>query len=167
MKVLRKIGVFLALVAGLLAVSGCAVTKIRDIRLTNVGVKYIVPTSSRSLDAVLLLGIDNPSISFTAQDVSGVVKQYGRELGKFTAGQLPVQAKSVQVYELPCTDALSEKVSLLDLLAIAAHRSMQGLTADVKLRVSLKGGKGTVLTFNGMGRAIPTSSTRCAAQARS
>ena len=150
MKVLRKIGVFLALVAGLLAVSGCAVTKIRDIRLTNVGVKYIVPTSSRSLDAVLLLGIDNPSISFTAQDVSGVVKQYGREIGKFTAGQLPVQAKSVQVYELPCTVALSEKVSLLDLLAIAAHRSMEGLTADVKLRVSLKGGKGTVLTFNGI-----------------
>ena len=150
MKVLRKIGVVLALVAGLLAVSGCAVTKIRDIRLTSVGVKYIVPTSSRSLDAVLLLGIDNPSISFTAQDVSGVVKQYGRELGKFTAGQLPVQAKSVQVYELPCTVALSEKVSLLDLLAIAAHRSMQGLTADVKLRVSLKGGKGTVLTFNGI-----------------
>ena len=150
MKVLRKIGVVLALVASLLAVSGCAVTKIRDIRLTNVGVKYIVPTSSRSLDAVLLLGIDNPSISFTAQDVSGVVKQYGRELGKFTAGQLPVQAKSVQVYELPCTVALSEKVSLLDLLAIAAHRSMEGLTADVKLRVSLKGGKGTVLTFNGI-----------------
>ena len=150
MKVLRKIGVVLALVASLLAVSGCAVTKIRDLRLTNVGVKYIVPTSSRSLDAVLLLGIDNPSISFTAQDVSGVVKQYGRELGKFTAGQLPVQAKSVQVYELPCTVALSEKVSLLDLLAIAAHRSMEGLTADVKLRVSLKGGKGTVLTFNGI-----------------
>ena len=150
MRVLRKIGVFLAFVASLLAVSGCAVTKIRDIRLTNVGVKYIVPTSSRSLDAVLLLGIDNPSISFTAQDVSGVVKQYGRELGKFTAGQLPVQAKSVQVYELPCTVALSEKVSLLDLLAIAAHRSMEGLTADVKLRVSLKGGKGTVLTFNGI-----------------
>lgn len=150
MKVLRKIGVLLALVASLMAVSGCAVTKMREIRLTNVGVKYIVPTSSRSLDAVLLLGIDNPSISFTAQDVSGVVKQYGRELGKFTAGQLPVQAKSVQVYELPCTVALSEKVSLLDLLAIAAHRSMEGMTADVKLRVSLKGGKGTVLTFNGI-----------------
>ena len=150
MKVLRRIGVFLSLVACLLAVSGCAVTKIREIRITNVGVKYIVPTSSRSLDAVLLLGIDNPSISFTAQDVTGVVKQYGRELGKFTAGQLPVQAKSVQVYELPCTVALSEKVSLLDLLAIAARRSMDGLTADVKLRVSLKEGKGTVLTFNGI-----------------
>ena len=150
MKHLRKIGIALALVASLLAVSGCAVTKIREIRITSVGVKYIVPTSSRSLDAVLLLGIDNPSISFTAQDVSGVVKQYDRELGKFTAGQLPVQGKSVQVYELPCTVALSEKVSLLDLLAIGARRSMEGMTADVKLRVSLRGGKGTTLTFNGL-----------------
>ena len=150
MKILRKIGIVAALLAGLLAVSGCAVTKIREIRITSVGVKYIVPTSSRSLDAVLLLGLDNPSISFTAQDVSGVVKQYGRELGKFTAGQLPIQAKSVQVYELPCTVALSEKVSLLDLLAIAARRSMEGMTVDVKLRVSLKGGKGTILTFNGL-----------------
>ena len=150
MKHWRKIGIALALVASLLAVSGCAVTKIREIRITSVGVKYIVPTSSRSLDAVLLLGIANPSISFTAQDVSGVVKQYDRELGKFTAGQLPVQGKSVQVYELPCTVALSEKVSLLDLLAIGARRSMEGMTADVKLRVSLRGGKGTTLTFNGL-----------------
>ena len=150
MKVLRKIGIVVALLAGLLAVSGCAVTKIRDIRITSVGVKYVVPTASRSLDAVLLLGIDNPSISFTAQDVSGVVKQYGRELGKFTAGQLPIQGKSVQVYELPCTVSLSEKVSLLDLLAIAARRSMEGMTADVKIRVSLGSGKGTTLTFNGL-----------------
>ena len=94
--------------------------------------------------------LDNPSISFTVQDVSGVVKHYDREIVRFTAGELPVQARSVQVYELPCTAVLSDNVSLLDLLAIAARRSMEGLTADVKLRVSLKGGKGTVLTFNGI-----------------
>ena len=148
MKTVRKIGLFLALLLTLVAVSGCAVTKIREIRMTSVGVKYIVPTSSRSMDAVLLLGIDNPSISFTAQDVTGVVKQDGREIAHFTAGQLPVQGKSMQVYELPCTASLVDRVSLLDLLAIAARRSMDGMTADVKLRVSLRGGKGTTLTFN-------------------
>ena len=150
MKTVRKIGLLAVFVIALLAVSGCGVTKIREIRATSVGVKYIVPTSTRSLDAVLLLGIDNPSISFTAQDVQGVVKSYGREIARFTAGQLPVQGKSVQVYELPCTVALADKVSLLDLLAIAARRSMAGMTADVKLRVSLKGGKGTVLSFDGL-----------------
>ena len=148
MKSVRKIGLLALFVATLLAVSGCGISKIRQIRVTSVGVKYVVPTSSRSVDGVLLLGIDNPSISFTAQDVQGVVKSYGRELARFTAGELPVQARSVQVYELPCTAALSEKVSLLDLLAFASKRSMEGMTVDVKLRVSLGRGKGTTLTFN-------------------
>ena len=149
-KIGQKIGHFCLLLAVLFAVSGCAVTKIREIRVTSVGVKYIVPTSTRSLDGVLLLGIDNPSISFTAQDVQGVVKSYGREIAHFTAGQLPVQARSAQVYELPCTATLLDRVSLLDLLAIASKRSLEGMTVDVKLRLSLKGGKGTTLTFNGL-----------------
>ena len=146
----RKIGTLALLLTVFMAVTGCDVTKIKDLTVTSVGVKYIVPASSRSMDAVLLLGLDNPSISFTVQDVSGVVKHYDRELAHFTAGELPVQARSAQVYELPCTAVLSDKVSLLDLLAIAARRSMEGMTVDVKLRVSLKGGKGTVLTFNGL-----------------
>ena len=150
MKFLRKIGIGALLLGVLACLWGCDVAKIKDLSVTSVGVKYLVPTSSRSMDAVLLLGLDNPSISFTVQDVTGVVKHYDREIAHFTAGELPVQARSVQVYELPCTAVLVDKVSLLDLLAIAARRSMEGLTADVKLRVSLKGGKGTVLTFNGI-----------------
>ena len=147
MQFLRKTGLWGLLVAVVLAVSGCDVAKIKDLSMTSAGVKYIVPTSARSMDAVLLLGLDNPSISFTVQDVKGVIKYYDREMVHFTAGELPVQAKSVQVYELPCTAMLADKVSLLDLLAFAARRSMEGLTADVDLRVSLKGGKGTTLSF--------------------
>ena len=150
MKFFRKIGIGALLLGVLAGLWGFYVAKIKDLSVTSVGVKYLVPTSSRSMDAVLLLGLDNPSISFTVQDVSGVVKHYDREIARFTAGELPVQARSVQVYELPCTAVLAEKVSLLDLLVIAARRSMEGMTADVKLRVSLKGGKGTVLTFNGI-----------------
>ena len=150
MKAFRKIGIFVALVAAVLAVSGCSVAKIKDLKVTSVGVKYLVPTSSRSMDAVLLLGLDNPSITFTVDDIRGVVKYYDREMVHFTAGELPVQGKSVQVYELPCTAVLAEKVSLLDLLAIAAKRSLDGMTADVKLHVKLRNGAGTTLTFNGL-----------------
>ena len=148
MKGLRKIGILLVLAVVALGVSGCGVAKIRELRVTSVGVKYLVPTSSRSMDAVLLLGLDNPSINFTVQDVKGVVKQYGREWVHFTAGELPVQARSAQVYELPCTALLAEKISLLDLLALAAKRSMEGMTVDVKLYVKLKSGAGTTLSFN-------------------
>ena len=148
MKASRKIGILVALAVALVAVSGCSIAKIKDLKVTSVGVKYLVPTSTRSMDAVLLLGLDNPSISFTVDDVRGVVKYYGREMVHFTAGELPVQARSVQVYELPCTALLAEKVSLLDLLAIAAKRSLDGMTADVTLHVKLKNGAGTTLSFN-------------------
>ena len=148
MKAFRKIGILLALAVALVAVSGCSIAKIKDLKVTSVGVKYLGPTSTRSMDAVLLLGLDNPSISFTVDDVRGVVKYYGREMVHFTAGELPVQARSVQVYELPCTALLAEKVSLLDLLAIATKRSLDGMTADVKLHVKLKNGAGTTLSFN-------------------
>lgn len=148
MKGIRKIALGLLLAVAAMAVSGCGVAKLKDLKVTSVGVKYLVPTSSRSMDAVLLLGLDNPSISFTVEDIRGVVKYYDREMVQFTAGELPVQGKSVQVYELPCTAVLADKVSLLDLLAIAAKRSMDGMTADVKLHVKLKNGAGTTLSFN-------------------
>ena len=147
MKGWRKIGLLCLLVAAALAVTGCGIAKIRELRVTSVGVKYLVPTSSRSMDAVLLLGLDNPSVTFTVQDVSGTVRYYDREMVHFTAGELPVQARSVQVYELPCTAVLADKVSLLDLLALGAKRSMDGMTVDVKLRVKLKSGAGKTLTF--------------------
>ena len=144
MRLWHRIGLLLALV---LTLGGCDIAKIKDLSVTSVGVKYLVPTSTRSMDAVLLLGLDNPSISFTVQDVKGVVKYYDREMVHFTAGALPVQARSVQVYELPCTAVLDDQVSLLDMMALAAKRSLDGLTVDVKLRVSLRGGKGTELSF--------------------
>jgi len=150
MKAFRSIRLLILLVATAVAVSGCNVAKIKDLKVTSVGVKYLVPTSSRSMDAVLLLGLDNPSVDFTVDDVRGVVRYYDREMVHFTAGELPVQARSIQVYELPCTALLAEKVSLLDLLAIAAKRSLDGMTADVKLHVKLKSGAGTTLSFNNL-----------------
>lgn len=148
MKKWSKIALWTLVAAVTLAVSGCGIAKIRELRVTSVGVKYLVPTSSRSLDAVLLLGLDNPSINFTVEDVRGTVRYYEREMVHFTAGELPVQARSVQVYELPCTAVLADQVSLLDLLAMAARRSMDGMTVDVKLRVKLRNGAGKTLTFN-------------------
>ncbi|MBO5562412.1 MAG: hypothetical protein J5939_01690 [Bacteroidales bacterium] len=150
MKRIRPILLALALCLSAILAGGCGVSKLKDLSVSSVGVKYIVPTSSRSLDAVLLLGLDNPSISFTVKNTEGTVKYYDREMIRFTTGELPVQERSEQVYELPCTAVLSDKVSFLDLLAMAAKRSMDGMTVDIKLHVKLKSGVGTTLSFDGI-----------------
>lgn len=145
---MRKRVHVLVLAAVVLLAGGCGISKIKDLSVTSVGVKYLVPTSARSLDAVLLLGLDNPSVTFTLSDVEGTVKYFDRELASFTTGELPVQARSVQVYELPCSATLADRVSFLDLLALGSKKSLDGMTVDIKLHVKLKGGAGKTLTFD-------------------
>lgn len=138
MRLKWRISLVIAMAVLTALVSGCGLRKVKDINVVSCGAKYVVPTSSRSVEAILLLELDNPAMAFTVSDVDGLVYYKGRELGTFTAGELPVQARSVQVYELPCTAKLSDGVSLLDLLVIGAKGSLDGITVDVNLDVKLK-----------------------------
>lgn len=135
MKLFKHIGIFL--VVALLAGS-CGVSKIKDISLSSVGVAYIVPTSMRSMDGKLLLGINNPSISFAVQEVTGTIRYEDKPIAHFTTGGIELKAKTDQVYELPCTVTLAEGASLLDVLVIASKRSLKGLKADVDIWGGLK-----------------------------
>ena len=144
---MKRIVKVLILAIAALSASSCGIAKIKDLSVSSLGVKYLAPTSNRSLKGTLLLGLDNPSIDFTVSNVEGVVRYYERDMVNFTAGELPVQGKSDQVYELPCTATLCDGVSLLDLLVIASKKSLEGMTADVSLNASLKNGVTLPLTF--------------------
>ena len=128
--------------------TGCSgLRKVQDISLTSWGVKYLVPTSARSVDAVLLLGIDNPTFAFTVSDVDGTLKRNGIPVVYFKAGEVEVKARTSTVYELPGSAMLADKTSILDLLSIAARSNYDGLTVDVALKVKLKSGLGTTLNY--------------------
>ena len=135
MKAVKHIGIFLA--AALLACS-CGLSKVKEIAVTNVGIAYIVPTSARSVDAKLLLGINNPARKFAVQEVSGTLRYNEKPVAHFVTGPLELQAKTEETYELPCTVVLDEGVSILEVLLIAAKGSLEGLKADVDIQGALK-----------------------------
>lgn len=135
MKLLKHIGIFLALA---LLASSCGVSKIKEISLSSVGIAYIVPTSMRSMDGKLLLGINNPSISFAVQEVTGTIRYEEKPIAHFSTGSIELQGKTDQVYELPCTVTLADGASLLDVLVIASKRSLNGLKVDVDIWGGLK-----------------------------
>ena len=135
MKAFKHIGIFL--VAAVLACS-CGMSKVKDISLTSVGVAYIIPTSLRSMDGKLLLGIDNPARSFAVQEISGTVRYGDKPIVNFQTGSIELAAQCEQVYELPCTVTLAEGASLLDVLVIASKQSLDGLKADVDVQGALK-----------------------------
>lgn len=152
MKALRRIRIVLALTASLVLAAGCGMSRIKDIRLTDMGVKYIVPTSGRSMDAVLRLEIDNPAIGFRLQDVRGTIFLEERPVATFTAGPVTVEPKCRQSYEMPGSLTLEPQVSLLNLLIILAkNSSLEGFQADVDLYVANKHGTiGAPLSFKKM-----------------
>lgn len=135
MKALRHIGIF---IAAALALCSCGLSKVKDIAITGVGVAYIVPTSARSADAKLLLGIDNPARSLAVHGVSGVIRYHNKPIAHFTTGPLELEGKTEQTYELPCSVVLDDGASLLEVLLIASKSSLEGLKADVDILGALK-----------------------------
>ena len=145
---MKRIRSILLLVLVAFMASSCAISRIKDIALVSTGVKYAVPTSTRSMDAMLLLEVDNPSVNFNVSDVTGTLRHGDRELAHFVSGQTAIQGKSHQVYELPCTSTLADGVSLLDVLIYASRRNaLEGLKMDVNLRATLKNGLHKVLEY--------------------
>lgn len=140
MKALRRILVAVTVAAAALMAASCGVTRIKDIKIVSVGVKYVVPTSLRSMDAVLVLGIDNPAMTFNVKDVEGAIRIDERPFAVFTAGQMQIRGKEILAYELPCSVVLEPGVSLLDLLKLAGRGSLEGIKADINLNVASKNG---------------------------
>ena len=146
---MRSIRLITALVLCLLATGCRALRNVDKIAVTSVGIQSVNPTSSRSAEAVLLLEIDNPSLSFTASDINGTIQYKGKQMGSFTAGTLPVIGRTKQVYELPCTARLAENVSVLEIMRLMAQQSLDGATADVDVHVNI-GKLGKTLKFRNL-----------------
>ena len=141
MKAFKRILVAAAMAVAVLVTGSCGVSRIKDIKLVSAGVKYVVPTSLRSLDAMLVLGIDNPAMTFNVSNVEGSIRVDDRPFAVFTAGEMQVQGKQTLAYELPCSVVLEPDITLLDLLKLAGRRSLEGIKADINLNVASKSGK--------------------------
>ncbi|MBO4585951.1 MAG: hypothetical protein J5675_05055 [Bacteroidales bacterium] len=148
MKCARHIARIVMLVAMCVAAASCGVSKIKDIKVNSFDVKYVTPTSARSLDAVLLLGINNPAMNLVISGLEGTVKYNDKAIAVVSAGTIPLEKKTDKVYEIPCTASLVDGVSLLSLFPLLANPDPKGLNVDVHLRVANKKGIGTDLVFN-------------------
>ncbi|MDI9550429.1 MAG: LEA type 2 family protein [Bacteroidales bacterium] len=142
---MKRIVPSLLIILVLTALSACS--RVKDIKITSCGVESFTPKGLRSVDAVLALGIDNPSIAFTIEGLDGVVKYRGEELAIYTADTVSVDRKSARVYDLPCSATLSDNMSLPRILSLMRKGNLEGFTTDIVAKVKLRSGVGTTLKF--------------------
>ena len=140
-------GVLVVLLASVV-LSGCSgLSKVKDIKVTSCGLESYSLKGLRSVDAVLAVGIDNPTFAFKVMDVSGTVKYNGEDFATYTADTVSVEKKCSKVYDLPCSATLSDGVSLMQLMQIAKKGNLEGFTTDVTATVKLKSGAGKTFRF--------------------
>lgn len=143
----RIIGTIIGFLAVLLLCSvlqGCSgLYKVKDIKVTSCGLESYSVNGFRSVDAVLAVGIDNPTFAFKVMDVSGTVKYNGEDFATYTADTISVDKKCSKVYDLPCSATLSDGVSLMKMIQIVKKGNLEGFTTDVTATVKLKSGAGT------------------------
>lgn len=126
------------------------VKKAHDIEITSVGVKSISPNGLKSIDGVLLVGVDNPTIAFTIKTFEGTVYKNGQPFATYSGGPISVKKKSSDVYELPATLNIDPSVSIFNIISLATSMNFEGFTTDVAAKVALKSGLATTLTYKDM-----------------
>lgn len=128
--------------------SGCgSLRKVQDIKVTSVALESYSLKGLRSADAVLAVGIDNPTFAFTVTRLDGVLKYKGEEVAVYSADTVSVDRQCVKVYDVPCTAILGEGVTLMQVMQIVRQGNLEGLTTDIEAKVKLKNGAGTKLKF--------------------
>ena len=136
---IRKLFLLVACLAVTLLSSSCASSFRKKVHIQSYGVKYVVPTSARTADVMLQVGVENETVGFSVKDIHGVIKMDQDSIATFTAQDVALKGKSTEVYDVPVQAELCEGVSIIRILLMVGAGETEGLSADVDARVAKAG----------------------------
>ena len=136
MKRVVKISLLLLLAAFVL--TGC-VSKYKKIKVSSFELESVVPSSLRSANVVVAVGINNPAPAFQVRDIEATVKQNGNVMGLVTGEPVSIDGKCDRVYRIPLQAQLAEGVGLMQLLATYKSFNPEEFTIDLHARAIVAG----------------------------
>lgn len=136
MKRVVKISLLLLLAAFML--TGC-VSKYKKIKVSSFELESVVPSSLRSANVVVAVGINNPAPAFQVRDIEATVKQNGNVMGLVTGEPVSIDGKCDRVYRIPLQAQLAEGVGLMQLLATYKSFNPEEFTIDLHARANVAG----------------------------
>lgn len=136
----------LTVLAILVLAAGC--NKFKEIEVTSFEVQSFSPNGLRSVDAVALVGVYNPTVGFTISELKGTVRDGDHVIAYLEGAPVTVEKKSDLVYELPCSVTLDENLSLFQVLSLLKSMDFEGCVVDLSALVTLKNGLKKTLEYN-------------------
>ena len=132
----------------LLALSGCkSVRNVKNISVSSVKVEAIAPQGLQGINVFLAIGVDNPAMQITLENINGALKYSGKVLGRVSVDPFTLQARSAEIYHLRAFVTLGEDATLKDLLMLADMTKLQECMVDVSATPRLKSGLGAPINL--------------------
>ena len=138
--------VLVVLSAMLLALGGCK--KIKEISVTSVKVEAIAPQGLQGINVFLAVGIDNPAMQISLENIQGALKHSGKVLGRVAVDPFTVQARSAEIYHLRAFVTIGEDATIKDLLMLTDMAKLQECMIDVSATPRLKSGLGAPIKLD-------------------
>ena len=137
----------LALLTLAFVTAGCS-NKFKEIAVTSFQVESFSPNGLRSVDAIVSVGVHNPTVAFTLSDLKGTIREGESVLAVLDGGPVAVEKKTDQVYRLPCSVTLGENLSLFQVLNLLKNMDFDGCVVDISALVTLSNGLKKTLVYN-------------------
>ena len=132
----------------LLALSGCkSVRNVKNISVSSVKGEAIAPQGLQGINVFLAIGVDNPAMQITLENINGALKYSGKVLGRVSVDPFTLQARSAEIYHLRAFVTLGEDATLKDLLMLTDMTKLQECMVDVSDTPRLKGGLGAPINL--------------------
>ena len=135
--------------AVLFCLGGCK--GIKQISVSSFEIVSIAPRGMNEIDALVKVGINNPTVAFEVTDLSGTVFVKDSPCLTLTSDQLIVYAKSDRVYSIPVHGTLEKEFNPFQLLQLFNNQmNLDDVTLNVKAKAALRGGAGKVIDLKGI-----------------
>ena len=134
----KKIGL-LILAFLLLSLGGCR--KYEQIQVLSGEVESLNMNGLRSVNLIMRVEVSNTAGKIVLEDVSGVLKHFGKVLGNVSLAPFELHPRTTEKYLVEARIVLDRGVSLKDLMGLTNPRAMIGCTVDISVKGKASGVK--------------------------
>lgn len=143
---MKRIARILLVALAALGLCSCS-NSFKDIKVTSFDIVSLTPRGLSSIDAVVAIGVDNPTVQVSLTQMSAALKMDGIPCIYATAEDATLAARSNQVYTLTLHGTLDDEFNPFQILTLLKNPDLKGVTADVHFRGTLSSGLGKTFDY--------------------
>ncbi len=139
----------MAVLVAVMCLSSCGgIKKLEDIEITSAKIEKFSPKGFKAADIGFEIGIDNPGTQVTLSEIFCDVKLSGKVVVKVAVDPVVLQARTEETYSISANMTMQDEASVFDLGKLLLMAASDGLTADLRAKVKIKGGISKNLVYN-------------------